>query len=76
MARGVDERGPDDIEVWAKTEKFRARRVYRVDEAPDAALGHERVVQLDRAARAIAELIDDCHAERRHLLAHGKRWSF
>ncbi len=76
MPRGVEERGPADVEVWAKTEKFRARRVYRVEAAPEAALGHERVAQLDRVARAVADLIDDCHAERRHLIAHGKRWSF
>ncbi|MCB9595717.1 MAG: hypothetical protein H6719_23545 [Sandaracinaceae bacterium] len=76
MARRVVDEGPEDLEVWAKTEKFRARRVYAVDEADAASTVAARVAQLDEAARAIADVIDDHHAEHRHLLAHGKRWSF
>lgn len=76
MARGVVKRGPRDVEVWAQTEKFRARRVYHVDEAPGAATAEERVLALGEAARAIAGVIAEHHAEHRHLIAHGKRWSF
>jgi hypothetical protein len=50
--------------------------VYRVDDAAAGGTPEERVLELAEAARSVARVIAEHHAEHRHLIAHGRRWSF